>query len=89
VTGHVFIYEGLYLVVERNFEKGKSNFKVVRDKLRRDDEQELGSMVFQSHKNRTLPKNYPIMSSEEKNVFLFNDVDSNTQPMDYDYILSS
>ncbi len=64
MTGHVFIYEGLYLVVERSYEKGKSNFKVVRYKLRRDDEQELGSMVFQSHKNRTLPKNYPIMSSE-------------------------
>jgi hypothetical protein len=61
---------------------------VVRYKLRSDDEQELGCMIFQSHKNRTMTENYPIMSSEEKNVFLFNDVDSNTQLIDYDYILS-
>ncbi|KAG9447700.1 hypothetical protein H6P81_013828 [Aristolochia fimbriata] len=95
-TGKVYVYDGLYQIVDYWFDVGKSGFGVYKYKLLRlPGQPEMGTVVFKfaaELKRRPMlarPKGYmslDISNGKEKlPVYLFNDVDSDNAPMLFQY----
>ncbi|KAI7737659.1 hypothetical protein M8C21_003963 [Ambrosia artemisiifolia] len=95
-SGKVYVYDGLYKIIEAWFDVGKSGFGVFKFKLVRMEGQiDMGSSVLKFAENlRTKPLevrptgyvSFDIsMKKETIPVFLFNDIDNNHEPMYYDY----
>ncbi|CAA0817480.1 Histone-lysine N-methyltransferase family member SUVH9 [Striga hermonthica] len=100
VSGKVYVYDGLYKVVETWFDVGKSGYGVYKFRLVRiENQEEMGSLVMKfamSLKTRPLearPAGYVSLdlSGKKENfpVLFFNDVDSNQDPVYYEYLMSS
>nr|GEW44727.1 histone-lysine N-methyltransferase family member SUVH9-like [Tanacetum cinerariifolium] len=97
VNGMVYVYDGLYKIVEAQFDVGKSGFVVFKFKLvRMENQVEMGSAVlkFANTLRTRLLEARPIgyvsfdisMKKENVLVFLFNDIDNNNEPMYYEYL---
>ncbi|GKD83326.1 histone-lysine N-methyltransferase family member SUVH9-like protein [Tanacetum coccineum] len=96
-SGKVYVYDGLYKIVEAWFDVGKSGFGVFKFKLvRMVNQVEMGSAVLKfanTHIARPLKAcsvgyvSFDIsMKKENVPVFLFNDIDNNHEPMYYEYL---
>ncbi|KAI3706196.1 hypothetical protein L6452_23775 [Arctium lappa] len=99
-SGKVYVYDGLYKIVEAWFDVGKSGFGVFKFKLvRMENQSEMGSATLKFAANlRTRPLEVrPVgyvsfdisMNKEKAPVFLFNDIDGNHEPMYYDYLVTT
>ncbi|KAK1421081.1 hypothetical protein QVD17_23170 [Tagetes erecta] len=99
-SGKVYVYDGLYKVVDSWLEAGKSGFGVIKFKLvRMEDQPDMGSAILkyaENLRNGTLqskPRGYVSldisMKKETMPVFLFNDIDDNHEPMLYEYLATS
>ncbi|CAH9095151.1 unnamed protein product [Cuscuta epithymum] len=97
VSGKVYVYDGLYRIVDYWCDVGKSGFGVFKYKLVRFENQpEMGSSVLkyaQSLKTQPLvvrPKGYISLDISRKKesipVFLYNDIDTDQEPLYYDYL---
>ena len=98
VTSKVYVYDGLYRIHDCWFDVGKSGFGVYKYKLLRIEGQtEMGSAMLrfaESLRTRPLearPAGYLSldfsMKKENVPVLLFNDIDSDQEPMYYDYLV--
>ncbi|KAI3697124.1 hypothetical protein L6452_29889 [Arctium lappa] len=96
----VYVYDGLYKIVDAWFEVGKSGFGVYKFKLvRMEGQPEMGSAILKFAENiRTKPledrpEGYVSLdiSTDKENVpvSLFNDIDSNYEPLNYDYLVKT
>ncbi|KAK9087721.1 hypothetical protein Syun_030115 [Stephania yunnanensis] len=96
-TSRVYVYDGLYRVTDSWFDIGKSGFGVYKYRLvRMADQPEMGSTIFRyamSLKRSPLsvrPSGYLTLDlskgKERSPVSLFNDIDSNNDPMLFDYL---
>eukprot|EP00268_Persea_americana_P030655 TRINITY_DN2970_c0_g1_i7.p1 TRINITY_DN2970_c0_g1~~TRINITY_DN2970_c0_g1_i7.p1 ORF type:complete len:691 (-),score=102.33 TRINITY_DN2970_c0_g1_i7:299-2371(-) len=96
-TGKIYVYDGLYRVINYWLDVGKSGFGVYKYKLVRIAGQpDMGSVVMNfAHnlKNDPLsmrPNGYLSLDmskgKEKLPVYLFNDVDGDAEPMHYDYL---
>ncbi|KAK9068736.1 hypothetical protein SSX86_012851 [Deinandra increscens subsp. villosa] len=92
----VYVYDGIYKIDEYWFEIGKSGFGVYKFKLvRMEGQPEMGSAILKFAENiKTNPLgarpvgyvSLDISRNKEKvPVFLFNDIDDNHDPLEYDY----
>ncbi|KAG6395259.1 hypothetical protein SASPL_145900 [Salvia splendens] len=99
-NGKVYVYDGLYKIVDTWFDVGKSGFGVFKFKLIRIENQvEMGSGIFKfavSLRTQPLearPRGYNSLdlSSKKENfpVFFFNDVDMDHSPMYCDYLVTT
>ncbi|XP_052190978.1 histone-lysine N-methyltransferase family member SUVH9 [Diospyros lotus] len=99
-SGKVYVYDGLYRVIDSWFDVGKSGFGVYKYKLIRIENQPLmGSVTLKFALTlRTTPLSVrPLgyasldisMKKENIPVFLFNDIDANHEPMYYQYIVTA
>ncbi|GJT14671.1 histone-lysine N-methyltransferase family member SUVH9-like protein [Tanacetum coccineum] len=99
-SGKVYVYDGLYKIVEAWFDVGKSGFGVFKFKLVRIVNQvEMGSAVLKfANTLRARPlEARPVgyvsfdisMKKENVPVFLFNDIDNNHEPMYYEYLATT
>ncbi|KAM7462339.1 hypothetical protein LguiA_030460 [Lonicera macranthoides] len=99
-SGKVYVYDGLYKVVESWFDVGKSGFGVYKFKLiRMDNQPEMGSAILRFARNlRTRPLEVrPMgyicldmsMNKENVPVYLFNDIDNDHEPMYYEYLAAT
>ncbi|GLT76799.1 hypothetical protein SLA2020_484370 [Shorea laevis] len=97
VTSKVYVYDGLYRIIDCWFDVGKSGFGVYKYKLLRIDGQaEMGSAVMRFALSlRTSPlAARPVgylsldisIKKENLPVLLFNDIDADQEPMYYDYL---
>lgn len=94
-SGKVYVYDGLYTVVEYWFDVGKSGFSVYKYKLERIKGQvEMGSVMLRLAENVKRNPDVRVASwlshdmskgKEKLPVSLFNDVDDRWEPMDYEY----
>ncbi|KAG2727763.1 hypothetical protein I3760_01G173200 [Carya illinoinensis] len=98
LTSKVYVYDGLYRILDCWFDVGKSGFGVYKYKLLRIDGQaEMGSSILrfaESLRTRPLvarPAGYlslDVSAKKEKvPVLLFNDIDSDQEPMYYEYLV--
>lgn len=98
LTAKVYVYDGLYKIHDCWFDVGKSGFGVYKFKLLRIEGQaEMGSAVMrfaESLRTRLLearPVGYfsldISMKKENVPVLLFNDIDTDQDPMYYDYLV--
>lgn len=98
-SGKVYVYDGLYRIVECWFDIGKSGFGVYKYKLVRiENQEEMGSAILrfaQNLRTRPLvarPTGYVSLDISRKKenvpVFLFNDIDDNHDPIYFDYLVS-
>ncbi|KAL7124178.1 hypothetical protein ABFS83_14G030600 [Erythranthe nasuta] len=96
-NGKVYVYDGLYRIIETWFDVGRSGFGVFKFKLVRIENQaEMGSAVMKFAAKLRLnplevrPRGYLTfdLSNKKENfpVFLFNDIDRDHEPLDYDYL---
>ncbi|GKC50894.1 histone-lysine N-methyltransferase family member SUVH9-like protein, partial [Tanacetum coccineum] len=99
-SGKVYVYDGLYKIVEAWFDVGKLGFGVFKFKLVRIVNQvEMGSAVLKfanTHRARPLKAcsvgyvSFDIsMKKENVPVFLFNDIDNNHELMYYEYLATT
>jgi euchromatic histone-lysine N-methyltransferase len=99
-SGKVYVYDGLYKVVESWFDVGKSGFGVYKFKLvRMEDQPEMGSSVLRFARSLRInplearPMGYLSldlsMNKESVPVYLFNDIDNDNEPLYYEYLPSS
>ncbi|GJX66511.1 histone-lysine N-methyltransferase family member SUVH9-like protein [Tanacetum coccineum] len=99
-SGKVYVYDGLYKIVEAWFDIGKSGFGVFKFKLVRIVNQvEMGSAVLKFVNTlRARPlEAHPVgyvsfdISMKKENVpaFWFNDIDNNHEPMYYEYLATT
>ncbi|KAI3469876.1 hypothetical protein Pfo_026539 [Paulownia fortunei] len=99
-SGKVYVYDGLYKIIETWFDVGKSGFGVFKFKLVRIENQvEMGSTMMKfavSLRTRPLdarPKGYVSLdlSSKKENfpVFFYNDVDGDHDPIYYEYLITT
>ncbi|KAL2923033.1 Histone-lysine N-methyltransferase family member SUVH2 [Bienertia sinuspersici] len=97
LTTKIYVYDGLYRITESWFDVGKSGFGVYKFKLVRIEGQpEMGSTLLKlAHglRTRTLqvrPVGYISldlsMKKEKVPVFVYNDIDSDNDPLYYDYL---
>ncbi|XWS39110.1 hypothetical protein CRYUN_Cryun18bG0022100 [Craigia yunnanensis] len=100
VSNKVYVYDGLYKIHDCWFDVGKSGFGVYKYRLLRIDGQpEMGSSIMRFAESlRTRPLNArPVgyltldisMKKEKVPVFLYNDIDSDHDPMYYDYLVNT
>ncbi|KAL1204630.1 Histone-lysine N-methyltransferase family member SUVH9 [Cardamine amara subsp. amara] len=100
VSAKVYVYDGLYKIVDSWFELGKSGFGVFKFKLQRiEGQSEMGSSVMKralALKRNPLsvrPRGYisfDISKGKDKvPIYLFNDIDSDQEPLYYDYLVST
>ncbi|XP_021725263.1 histone-lysine N-methyltransferase family member SUVH2-like [Chenopodium quinoa] len=96
LTTKIYVYDGLYKVVESWFDVGRSGYGVYKFKLIRIEGQpEMGSTLLklaQSLRTRALqvrPVGYLSldlsMKKENVPIFVFNDIDADNDPLYYDY----
>ncbi|XP_071698102.1 histone-lysine N-methyltransferase family member SUVH9-like [Rutidosis leptorrhynchoides] len=99
-SGKVYVYDGLYKIVEAWFDVGKSGFGVFKFKLvRMENQTEMGTAVFKFAENlrtkalEVRPTGYISfdisMKKENIPVSLFNDIDDNQEPMYYEYLVKT
>ncbi|XP_016512786.2 histone-lysine N-methyltransferase family member SUVH9 [Nicotiana tabacum] len=99
-SGKVYVYDGLYRIVECWFDVGKSGFGVYKYKLVRiENQEELGSAILRFAQNLRIrplvarPTGYVSLDISRKKenvpVFLFNDIDDNHDPAYFDYLLKT
>ncbi|KAI3723466.1 hypothetical protein L2E82_35063 [Cichorium intybus] len=97
-SGKVYVYDGLYKVIDSWLEIGKSGFGVIKFKLVRIENQpEMGSAILRYAQDLRNGQIKPLgyvntdMSSKKEKlpVFLFNDIDDNHEPMFYEYLTTS
>ncbi|XP_010556933.1 PREDICTED: histone-lysine N-methyltransferase family member SUVH2 [Tarenaya hassleriana] len=97
ISSKVYVYDGLYRIVDCWFDVGKSGFGVFKFKLVRIEGQpELGSAVMKfAQMLRTKPLtarpsgyiSFDISCNKEKvPVYLYNDMDADREPLYYEYI---
>ncbi|CAO2821976.1 unnamed protein product [Amaranthus hypochondriacus] len=97
VTNKVYVYDGLYRVVDCWFDIGKSGFGVYKFRLIRIEGQpEMGSTILRFAQSlRKMPLQVPPagyltldLSKKKENVpvFVFNDIDSDNDPLNHDYL---
>ncbi|KAL6548264.1 Histone-lysine N-methyltransferase member suvh2 [Orobanche gracilis] len=100
VSGKVYVYDGLYKVIETWFDVGRSGFGVYKFKLvRSENQEEMGSAVMRfalSLRTQPLearPRGYVSLdlSNKKENfpVFFYNDVDGVHDPVYYEYLIKS
>ncbi|XWS08712.1 hypothetical protein CRYUN_Cryun40dG0024500 [Craigia yunnanensis] len=100
VSSKVYVYDGLYKILDCWFDVGKSGFGVYKYRLSRIDGQpEMGSSIMrfaESLRIRPLsarPMGYLTldisMKKEKVPIFLYNDIDSDHDPMYYDYLVNT
>ncbi|GMP77637.1 hypothetical protein CsSME_00033847 [Camellia sinensis var. sinensis] len=99
-SGKVYVYDGLYKIIDSWFDVGKSGFGVYKYKIiRMADQPAMGSAILRFAQNlRTNPLSVrPVgyvsldisMKKENVPVLLYNDIDSNHDPMYYEYIVTT
>ncbi|KAL9259822.1 Histone-lysine N-methyltransferase family member SUVH9-like protein [Drosera capensis] len=97
VTTKVYVYDGLYRIVGSWFDVGKSGFGVYKYRLHRIEGQpEMGSTIMKfasTLRIRPLEArplgylNLDISDKKERSpVFLFNDIDTDHEPLYYEYL---
>ncbi|XP_074305077.1 histone-lysine N-methyltransferase family member SUVH2-like [Silene latifolia] len=97
LTYKIYVYDGLYKVVESWFDVGKSGFGVYKYKLVRVEGQpQMGSTSLKfAHNLRTRPfelrpQGYLTldlsMKKDNMPVFVFNDIDTDKEPLYYNYL---
>uniref|UniRef100_A0A7C9E3G8 [histone H3]-lysine(4) N-trimethyltransferase n=1 Tax=Opuntia streptacantha TaxID=393608 RepID=A0A7C9E3G8_OPUST len=97
LTTKIYVYDGLYRIVESWFDVGKSGFGVYKFKLIRIEGQpEMGSTLLKLASSlRTTPlQARPMgylsldlsMKKDNAPVFVYNDIDSDKEPLYYDYL---
>ncbi|GAB4843676.1 Histone-lysine N-methyltransferase member suvh2 [Ancistrocladus abbreviatus] len=97
LTTKVYVYDGLYKIVDTWFDVGKSGFGVYKYRLIRIEGQpEMGSTIMRFAamlKTRPLqarPAGYLSldisMKKDNMPIFLFNDIDSDYEPLYYEYL---
>ncbi|KAL3828307.1 hypothetical protein ACJIZ3_017109 [Penstemon smallii] len=100
LSGKVYVYDGLYRIIDTWFDVGKSGFGVFKFKLVRIENQvEMGSTVMNfasSLRIRPLevrPKGYVTLDLSKKKenfpVFFYNDIDGDHDPIYYEYIATT
>ncbi|KZV45366.1 histone-lysine N-methyltransferase family member SUVH9 [Dorcoceras hygrometricum] len=100
VNSKIYVYDGLYRVVETWFDVGKSGFGVFKFKLVRIENQvEMGSNVMKFAYNLgtkpldVRPKGYVTLNlsknKEKFPVFLFNDIDGDHDPVHFEYLTTT
>lgn len=100
VSNKVYVYDGLYRIIDCWFDVGKSGFGVYKYKLlRMDGQPEMGSAIMRFAQTlRTRPISVrPVgylsldISNKKENlpVFLFNDIDTDQEPLFYEYLVKS
>ncbi|KAJ4968968.1 hypothetical protein NE237_015669 [Protea cynaroides] len=98
ITSKIYVYDGLYRIIDCWFDVGKSGFGVYKYKLvRMPDQPEMGSVLLKFAENlRTKPLaarptgylSLDISKGRETfPVFLFNDIDSDQEPMLFEYLV--
>ncbi|CAN4091025.1 unnamed protein product [Withania somnifera] len=88
-SGKVYVYDGLYRIVECWFDIGKSGFGVYKYKLVRIENQEdMGSAILRFAQNLRIR---PLVARPTENVpvFLFNDIDDNHDPAYFEYLVKT
>ncbi|XP_059632287.1 histone-lysine N-methyltransferase family member SUVH9-like [Cornus florida] len=99
-SGKVYVYDGLYKIVDTWFDVGKSGFGVYKFKLSRIENQpEMGSVILRFAMNL---RNSPLtarpmgyvsfdisMKKERIPITLFNDIDNDHEPMYYEYLVTT
>ncbi|KAH7836193.1 hypothetical protein Vadar_033577 [Vaccinium darrowii] len=99
-SGKVYVYDGLYRIYYSWFDVGKSGFGVYKFKLVRIENQpEMGSSILRLAKSlRTEPLSVrPVgyvsldisMNKEKVPVLLYNDIDSEHDPMYFEYLTTT
>nr|GMD75433.1 histone-lysine N-methyltransferase family member SUVH9-like [Ipomoea batatas] len=99
-SGKVYVYDGLYRIVDYWCDVGKSGYGVFKYKLVRIENQpEMGSSVLrlaQNLRTRPLvarPTGYISLdmsrNKESVPVFLYNDIDTDQEPAYYDYLVKT
>ncbi|XP_019180766.1 PREDICTED: histone-lysine N-methyltransferase family member SUVH9-like [Ipomoea nil] len=99
-SGKIYVYDGLYRIVDYWCDVGKSGFGVFKYKLVRIENQpEMGSSVLRLAQNlRTQPlvarpSGYISLdmsrNKESVPVFLYNDIDTDQEPAYYDYLVKT
>ncbi|XP_030470039.1 histone-lysine N-methyltransferase family member SUVH2-like [Syzygium oleosum] len=100
MTSKVYVYDGLYRIMDCWFDVGKSGFGVFKYKLVRIEGQpEMGSVMMRLAKSlRTSPLSVRptgylsldmSMKKENVPVLLFNDIDTDNEPLYYEYLVRS
>ncbi|KAK8684626.1 hypothetical protein V6N13_040642 [Hibiscus sabdariffa] len=100
VSAKVYVYDGLYKIIGCWFDVGKSGFGVYKFRLSRIEGQpEMGSSMLrfaESLRTRPLsarPTGYLTldisMTKEQVPIFLYNDIDSDHDPIYYDYLVKT
>ncbi|KGN56802.1 histone-lysine N-methyltransferase family member SUVH9 [Cucumis sativus] len=98
VASKIYVYDGLYRILDCWFDVGKSGFGVYKYKLLRIDGQaEMGSSILKFAENlRTKPLSLRpsgylsldiSMKKEAVPVLLFNDIDNDQEPLYYEYLV--
>lgn len=100
VSSKVYVYDGLFRIVDSWFDVGKSGFGVFKYRLERIEGQaEMGSSILKLA--RTLktnplsvrPRGYisSDISNRKENVpvYLFNDIDNDQEPLYYEYLATT
>ncbi|KAJ6794578.1 histone-lysine N-methyltransferase family member SUVH9-like [Iris pallida] len=96
-TGKVYVYDGLYKIVDCWFDVGKSGFSVYKYKLLRiEGQEEMGSLMMKLAEELKVnplsvrPKGYVTldmsMGKEKVAVSLFNDIDDDRDPLLFEYL---
>ncbi|KAK4356909.1 hypothetical protein RND71_022519 [Anisodus tanguticus] len=96
----VYVYDGLYRIVECWFEIGKSGFGVYKYRLVRiENQEEMGSAILRFAQNLRIrplvarPTGYISLDISRKKenvpVFLFNDIDDYHDPVYFDYLVKT
>ncbi|KAL4578480.1 hypothetical protein LXL04_014603 [Taraxacum kok-saghyz] len=97
-SGKVYVYDGLYKVIDSWLEIGKSGFGVIKFKLIRIENQpEMGSSILKYAQDLRNGQIKPLgyihtdMSTKKEKipVSLFNNIDDNHEPMFYEYLPTS
>ncbi|KAJ7955502.1 Histone-lysine N-methyltransferase family member protein [Quillaja saponaria] len=98
VASKIYVYDGLYRILDCWFDVGKSGFGVYKYKLLRiEGQDEMGSSILshaQSLRILSVSTGGYICFDISKNkenvpVRLFNDIDSDQEPLYYDYLMRS
>ncbi|KAJ4911965.1 Histone-lysine N-methyltransferase family member SUVH9 [Raphanus sativus] len=100
VSSKVYVYDGLFRIVDSWFDVGKSGFGVFKFRLERIGGQvEMGTSVLKFAKTlKTNPLSvrpsgyisFDISNRKEKApVYLFNDIDDDREPLYYEYLASA
>lgn len=99
-SGKIYVYDGLYRIVETWFDYGRSGFGVFKFKLVRIENQvEMGSAMMKFAANLRVrptevrPQGYVTLDLSHKSenfpVFYYNDVDGDHDPLYYQYLSTS